>query len=145
MLDRYPQLYKLGQSNAFFTKSAFWQWIGNAFYHSIVRLAGLLKSNSAPQSLTWLVCQSSFCSSFRSSCFGWVSSKAMGKTRATGSGEPRCTSWFCSRYWVKLLWSLSESKCLQSTRKHVLIFIWAGTTSVWTKYTLAGKHDTLSL
>lgn len=36
MLDRYPQLYKLGQSNAFFTKSAFWQWIGNAFYHSIV-------------------------------------------------------------------------------------------------------------
>ncbi|KAG7527721.1 hypothetical protein FFLO_06652 [Filobasidium floriforme] len=36
MLDRYPQLYKLGQSNAFFTKSAFWQWIGNAFYHSIL-------------------------------------------------------------------------------------------------------------
>ena len=36
MLDRYPQLYKLGQNNAFFTKTAFWQWIGNAFYHSIL-------------------------------------------------------------------------------------------------------------
>ncbi|KAJ9100062.1 hypothetical protein QFC20_005586 [Naganishia adeliensis] len=34
MLDRYPQLYQLGQSNSFFTPMAFWQWIGNAFYHS---------------------------------------------------------------------------------------------------------------
>jgi phospholipid-transporting ATPase len=37
ILDRYPQLYRLGQSNAFFTKTAFWMWIGNALYHSIVR------------------------------------------------------------------------------------------------------------
>lgn len=36
ILDRYPQLYMLGQSNAFFTKTAFWLWIGNALYHSIV-------------------------------------------------------------------------------------------------------------
>lgn len=36
MLDRYPQLYQLGQSNSFFTPMAFWQWIGNAFYHSAV-------------------------------------------------------------------------------------------------------------
>lgn len=36
MLDRYPQLYQLGQSNSFFTPIAFWQWIGNAFYHSAV-------------------------------------------------------------------------------------------------------------
>ncbi|KAI9462638.1 calcium transporting ATPase [Russula earlei] len=36
ILDRYPQLYLLGQSNAFFTKTAFWLWIGNALYHSIV-------------------------------------------------------------------------------------------------------------
>ena len=27
----------LGQSNAFFTKTAFWLWVGNALYHSIVR------------------------------------------------------------------------------------------------------------
>jgi hypothetical protein len=26
----------LGQSNAFFTKTAFWLWVGNALYHSIV-------------------------------------------------------------------------------------------------------------
>ncbi|KAG6866213.1 hypothetical protein C0991_007238 [Blastosporella zonata] len=35
-LDRYPQLYMLGQKNAFFTKTAFWLWIANALYHSIV-------------------------------------------------------------------------------------------------------------
>ena len=37
ILDRYPQLYMLGQRNAFFTKTAFWMWVGNALYHSIVR------------------------------------------------------------------------------------------------------------
>jgi hypothetical protein len=28
----------LGQKNAFFTKTAFWLWVGNALYHSIVRI-----------------------------------------------------------------------------------------------------------
>ncbi|KAF8514608.1 aminophospholipid-transporting P-type ATPase [Gautieria morchelliformis] len=36
MLDRYPQLYTLGQTNAFFTRTAFWLWIVNALYHSLV-------------------------------------------------------------------------------------------------------------
>jgi len=36
ILDRYPQLYMLGQENAFFTKTAFWLWVANALYHSIV-------------------------------------------------------------------------------------------------------------
>ncbi|CAG7854737.1 Probable phospholipid-transporting ATPase DRS2 [Serendipita indica DSM 11827] len=36
MLDRYPQLYMLGQKNTFFTKTAFWMWIINALYHSII-------------------------------------------------------------------------------------------------------------
>jgi len=36
ILDRYPQLYMLGQRNAFFTKTAFWLWVGNALYHSIL-------------------------------------------------------------------------------------------------------------
>ncbi|KAF5322350.1 hypothetical protein D9619_001712 [Psilocybe cf. subviscida] len=35
-LDRYPQLYILGQRNAFFTKTSFWLWVGNALYHSIL-------------------------------------------------------------------------------------------------------------
>lgn len=35
-LDRYPQLYMLGQKNEFFTKTSFWLWIMNALYHSIV-------------------------------------------------------------------------------------------------------------
>ncbi|KAG5645430.1 hypothetical protein DXG03_006254 [Asterophora parasitica] len=36
ILDRYPQLYMLGQKNTFFTKTAFWLWVANALYHSLV-------------------------------------------------------------------------------------------------------------
>ncbi|KDQ53432.1 hypothetical protein JAAARDRAFT_137304 [Jaapia argillacea MUCL 33604] len=36
ILDRYPQLYMLGQKNTFFTKTAFWLWVGNALYHSLI-------------------------------------------------------------------------------------------------------------
>ncbi|PPQ62936.1 hypothetical protein CVT24_006176 [Panaeolus cyanescens] len=36
ILDRYPQLYILGQKNEFFTKTSFWLWIANALYHSIL-------------------------------------------------------------------------------------------------------------
>ncbi|KAF8160853.1 calcium transporting ATPase [Crassisporium funariophilum] len=36
ILDRYPQLYILGQKNEFFTKTAFWLWVANALYHSLV-------------------------------------------------------------------------------------------------------------
>lgn len=37
MLDRYPQLYRLGQQNYFFSPKAFWLWVINAIYHSLVR------------------------------------------------------------------------------------------------------------
>lgn len=36
MLDRYPQLYQLGQQNYFFTPHTFFYWVGNAFFHSVV-------------------------------------------------------------------------------------------------------------
>ncbi|BEI85482.1 hypothetical protein CcaverHIS002_0508830 [Cutaneotrichosporon cavernicola] len=36
MLDRYPQLYHLGQRNAFFTPVKFFEWVGNALYHSVL-------------------------------------------------------------------------------------------------------------
>lgn len=36
MLDRYPQLYQLGQTNHFFTPVKFFHWVGNAIYHSVV-------------------------------------------------------------------------------------------------------------
>ncbi|KAJ7209673.1 calcium transporting ATPase [Mycena pura] len=36
ILDRYPQLYMLGQKNTFFTTTAFWLWVGNALYHSLL-------------------------------------------------------------------------------------------------------------
>ncbi|PLW36136.1 hypothetical protein PCANC_16682 [Puccinia coronata f. sp. avenae] len=35
MLDRYPELYTLGQRNIFFTRRIFWQWVATAVYHSV--------------------------------------------------------------------------------------------------------------
>lgn len=36
LLDRYPQLYQLGQKNTFFKMHSFFSWIANAFYHSLI-------------------------------------------------------------------------------------------------------------
>ncbi|CAO3648890.1 unnamed protein product [Cunninghamella echinulata] len=36
MLDKYPQMYILGQTNEFFNQKRFWGWIGNAVYHSLI-------------------------------------------------------------------------------------------------------------
>jgi len=42
MLDRYPQLYIHGQKNEFFSKTAFWLWVTNALYHSLVSATNLI-------------------------------------------------------------------------------------------------------
>lgn len=36
LLDKYPQMYMLGQRNEFFNQKRFWGWIINAIYHSAV-------------------------------------------------------------------------------------------------------------
>ena len=36
LLDRYPQLYQLGQKGLFFKKHSFWSWVLNGFYHSLI-------------------------------------------------------------------------------------------------------------
>ncbi|KAJ5770566.1 uncharacterized protein N7511_002617 [Penicillium nucicola] len=36
LLDRYPQLYRLGQEGQFFRKHSFWAWILNGFFHSLI-------------------------------------------------------------------------------------------------------------
>lgn len=36
LLDRYPQLYQLGQKGVFFRMRSFWAWILNGFYHSLL-------------------------------------------------------------------------------------------------------------
>lgn len=41
-LDKYPQLYKLGQRSVFFNTSIFWSWIINGFYHSGIIFVGSL-------------------------------------------------------------------------------------------------------
>ncbi|KAJ2625877.1 aminophospholipid translocase [Coemansia sp. RSA 1358] len=35
-LDRYPEMYKMGQKGVFFNVKAFWGWAINAFYHSLI-------------------------------------------------------------------------------------------------------------
>lgn len=40
LLERYPQLYKLGQTGQFFSVKIFWGWIINGFYHSGVTFIG---------------------------------------------------------------------------------------------------------
>ncbi|SCU96405.1 LAMI_0F06436g1_1 [Lachancea mirantina] len=40
LLDRYPQLYKLGQKGQFFSVTIFWGWVINGFYHSAVTFVG---------------------------------------------------------------------------------------------------------
>lgn len=40
LLDRYPQLYTMGQQNYFFKLKVFAQWIGNAMYHSLILYVG---------------------------------------------------------------------------------------------------------
>lgn len=36
LLDRYPQLYQLGQKGVWFKMHSFWLWVLNGFYHSFV-------------------------------------------------------------------------------------------------------------
>jgi hypothetical protein len=104
MLDRYPQLYKLGQSNAFFTKSAFWQWIGNAFYHSIVSLLEVLSEKVLADTISLY----SSCSFSQSCLSAEVSSRVTGKIQAIGSGAQHYTSWYYSPSWERPLWCQSE-------------------------------------
>ena len=42
MLDKYPQMYMLGQDNVFFNQKKFWGWIANATFHSIVSKSRIL-------------------------------------------------------------------------------------------------------
>lgn len=42
LLDRYPQLYQLGQQRKFFNVTVFWGWIINGFYHSAVTFVCLM-------------------------------------------------------------------------------------------------------
>ncbi|KAI8985235.1 hypothetical protein BDB01DRAFT_843042 [Pilobolus umbonatus] len=36
MLERYPQMYMLGQKNVFFNAKKFWGWVANATFHSLL-------------------------------------------------------------------------------------------------------------
>lgn len=36
MLEKYPQMYMLGQDNVFFNQRKFWGWMANATFQSLV-------------------------------------------------------------------------------------------------------------
>ncbi|KAK7206902.1 phospholipid-transporting ATPase 1 [Myxozyma melibiosi] len=40
LLDRYPELYQLGQKGTFFNVRTFWAWIFNGFFHSVILYIG---------------------------------------------------------------------------------------------------------
>ncbi|CAI6379299.1 ALI_HP2_G0000400.mRNA.1.CDS.1 [Saccharomyces cerevisiae] len=42
LLERYPQLYKLGQKGQFFSVYIFWGWIINGFFHSAIVFIGTI-------------------------------------------------------------------------------------------------------
>lgn len=96
MLDRYPQLYQLGQQNYFFTPQTFFYWVGNAFYHSVV-------STCTPCPIRMGR------SSFRSSSFAptrsisGMSLPTMARLLVFGFGAQRSISVFSSLCWAKLL------------------------------------------
>ncbi|KAL3480730.1 hypothetical protein BJX99DRAFT_220170 [Aspergillus californicus] len=52
LLDRYPQLYQLGQKGVFFKRHSFWSWIANGFYHSLLLyiVSQLIFFSDLPQS-----------------------------------------------------------------------------------------------
>jgi phospholipid-transporting ATPase len=52
LLDRYPQLYQLGQKNTWFKMHSFWLWVVNGFYHSLILYiaAELIWYDDRPQS-----------------------------------------------------------------------------------------------
>lgn len=52
MLDRYPQLYRLGQENHFFNPVRFFYWVGNAFFHSAVSVHLHMMRGAAAKILT---------------------------------------------------------------------------------------------
>lgn len=83
MLDRYPQLYQLGQRNHFFTPIQFFYWVGNAFYHSVVSGRAMVCAE-----LSGALCFFEFGLSRRSLGFGWKEFWSLGLGYYVISGRP---------------------------------------------------------
>jgi phospholipid-transporting ATPase len=52
LLDRYAQLYQLGQKGVFFNVRHFWEWILNGFYHSLILFIGSIYTYKWGQALS---------------------------------------------------------------------------------------------
>lgn len=99
MLDRYPQLYKLGQQNYFFSPKAFWLWVVNALYHSLVSLH--IRSSPCSRTLTHL--QSSQLLFVLSLCVFW------GSLIATDGADGGHWVWGTTLYLAVLLTVLGKA------------------------------------
>jgi hypothetical protein len=93
MLDRYPQLYRLGQKNYFFSSKAFWMWTANAIYHSLVSRFSSFRWGKEEKvaTLTNVLSIDSFSSSYQYWSSGEDSSPMTVEMEVIGSGGRRFT------------------------------------------------------
>ena len=135
ILDRYPQLYILGQKNAFFSKTAFWLWIGDALYHSLV--SGCM--HGSPEVLGLMV-------SFDQILFGFSVILFWGDLKQASGLDAGHWFWGTTLYLAVLLTVLGKAALISEC---VIRFAFrAGPplrvlciNSLWTKYTVAGMFS----
>ena len=129
ILDRYPQLYMLGQRNAFFTRTQFWLWVGNALYHSIV--------GSCPSQLILALTSSS------QVLFGFSVILFWGDLKEATGLDSGHWFWGLTLYLAVLLTVLGKAALVSEYVTLVLIHNGplpnAVSFSLWTKYTVAGE------
>ncbi len=121
----------LGQSNAFFTKTAFWLWVGNALYHSIVRtfppiylLAGDIYQ-------------------FVQVAFGFSIILFWGDLKQSAGYDSGHWFWGTMLYLAVLLTVLGKaalvSECVHDYHAAAIHCSCSSHRSIWTKYTVAGN------
>jgi magnesium-transporting ATPase (P-type) len=128
MLDRYPQLYTLGQTNAFFTRTAFWLWVANALYHSLV---GAYQTFACGVTLTY---RTGFVRFFDYHVLGRPQAGKWSRHGALVLGHdtiPRRLAYRAGQSSANIRVSHIH---LTLSRSHPTL------SSVWTKYTVAGTH-----
>lgn len=133
ILDRYPQLYMLGQKNAFFTRTAFWLWIVNALYHSLV-MSFLAKY--------WVVADF-----LHQILFGFSIIMFWGDLKSSDGRDSGHWFWGTSLYLAVLLTVLGKAALISEYVSAVSLLVKRTLTpfifSLWTKYTVAGTSDTI--
>lgn len=119
----------LGQKNVFFTKTAFWMWVANALYHSLVSTSRIVPSTRILYVRTGPVCL------LRHFVLGRLEASYRIRLRPLGMGNdalPRCAPYSARKGCP------SVRVCIDYFQFHML-YSYCLFSSLWTKYTVAGK------